>query len=196
MDEKAWGVITAGATYGHAVETALLDLRREVTAMGTQVDGAYVALDELKVRLNAHIDDGGIPHYHGTLHDRLDALEKRVTEAMHHDYHTKPLTEPDHTCETCKYAWIDSEDCKRCDLLPVDRLPNDPRCRWTPRETPKADRMARYEEAVMDLYQGLAAGDEIELIRVGCGQTQPWSKTQQRFLGPAVKLDAWLKKAE
>jgi len=130
--------------------------------------------------------------------DRLTALDSASTRDPLEEYAEDmgAVDEPDHTCETCKYAWIDSEDCKRCDLLPVDRLPNDPRCRWTPRETPKADRMARYEEAVMDLYQGLAAGDEIELIRVGCGQTQPWSKTQQRFLGPAVKLDAWLKKAE
>ena len=173
--QEVWGAIEANAGCGYGWAIALLDLKEQV---------------EENARDICRNGD--------TFTDRLTALEKRVTEAMHHDwhYHTKPLTEPDHTCETCKYAWIDSEDCKRCDLLPVDRLPNDPRCRWTPRETPKADRMARYEEAVMDLYQGLAAGDEIELIRVGCGQTQPWSKTQQRFLGPAVKLDAWLKKAE
>ena len=113
------------------------------------------------------------------LSDRLAALEKQVTEAMHHDwhYHTKPLTEPDHEldkmkervnameaapirdpleeyaedmgavdeppiCETCahyKDGSASGEWCQETGTRPDMTHQN---CKWVPRETPKADRMA------------------------------------------------------
>ena len=40
--------------------------------------------------------------------------------------------------------------------------------------------------ATRDLYEAMQAGDAIRFVDVGCGQVQPWSEPQDRFVGIAI----------